>query len=177
MKLIVGLGNPGKEYLNTRHNAGFLFLDYFLASKNKGNVNWNLDKIFNAEIIKSADLIALRPQNFMNNSGEIVKKYMSKNSIQIEELILVYDDLDIKLGSYKICKTKSPKKHNGVNSVIDALGSSEFTHVRVGVEAREGHLKNIPGMEYVLMKFTNSEMELLNETYQNIVEELLKMGV
>lgn len=179
MKLIVGLGNPGKSYENTRHNVGFGFIDFFfkklardLKLTNSNSIDWKFDKIFNSEILSINGSIGLRPQTFMNNSGIVVKKYMEKNNIKPENLILIYDDLDIKFGSYKICNAKSPKKHNGVNSVINQIGTSEFIHIRIGVENRQGDAKNIPGMDYVLMKFTKDETYILDETFEKISKEL-----
>jgi PTH1 family peptidyl-tRNA hydrolase len=175
MGLIVGLGNPGEAYKSTRHNTGFLFLDYFLSKVNKGHVNWKMDKIFNCELCKTADITGIKPQSFMNNSGGVVQKYMLKNSISSNELVVVYDDLDIKFGTYKIVKNKSPKQHNGVNDIIKAIGTEAFLHVRIGVDNRVLGQRSIKGLDYVLMHYSKEELLQLNQTFEDVSRELLPL--
>lgn len=180
MKLITGLGNPGKEYENTRHNAGFMFVDAlrekFLYQNTLIATEWRMENTFQSEIafIKSGSKIVAilqKPQTFMNNSGIAVEKIMKKFEISMEEFTLVHDELDIKLGEFKIQSGKSPLGHNGVLSVESALGSKNFRRVRLGVENREN--KNIPGMDYVLGKFNKEEKESFDEEIESAIQGIL----
>lgn len=180
MYLIVGLGNPGKEYENNRHNTGYIFLDElagYLASTGYETSSWKAEKIFESEIniLKkdNKEVVLLKPLSFMNNSGISVKKALKKYKVEdfSKNLILVHDDLDIPLGQYKIQLGKSPKGHNGVNSVEDHLGNSNFLRVRIGVDNRKD--VKIPGEKYVLMNFTEDEKILLNKAIESCIKELV----
>ncbi|MHC1717019.1 MAG: aminoacyl-tRNA hydrolase [Candidatus Dojkabacteria bacterium] len=182
MKLIVGLGNPEKKYLNTRHNIGFLFLDRlrekFLFQGNIYPTEWRVEDTFNSELCfikEGSRIIAIlqKPLTYMNKSGEAVSKVVKKYEIvNIEEnLILVHDDLDIKFGNFKIQVGKSPLGHNGIKSVEDRLGMTSFKRVRIGIENRED--KNIPGEDYVLMNFSKEEKEVVEEILEDAVRAVL----
>jgi peptidyl-tRNA hydrolase, PTH1 family len=182
MKIIVGLGNPGKQFLNTKHNAGFLFLnalrEKFLYQEGIHVTDWRVEDAFQSEISflkEGTKIIAVfvKPQTFMNNSGEAVAKIVKK--LEIEELrenmILVHDDLDIPLGEYKIQQGKAPSGHNGVNSVEDRLGTNDFKRVRIGIENREN--RNIPGEDYVVTKFSKDEKVIIDEAIQKAIQGIL----
>ncbi len=182
MKLIVGLGNPGKEYSSSRHNAGFMFLealkDKFLYQKDIYATEWRVEDTFKAEIsfVKRGSTIVavlLKPLTFMNKSGDAVSKIIKKMEIEdiSEDMILVHDDLDITLGEFKIQVGKSPNGHNGVKSVEDRLGTNNFKRVRIGVDNRKD--KNIKGEDYVLMKFDKEEKIALDESIQQAVQSIL----
>ncbi len=181
MKLIVGLGNPGKEYENTRHNAGFLFVDVlrekFLYQNTLYPTEWRTEETFQSDIafIKNGSKIVAilqKPSTFMNLSGQAVSKIVKKFDIEpSSDLVLVHDDLDIKLGEYKIQNGKSPLGHNGVGSVEDNMGTKDFKRVRIGIESREN--KNISGTDYVLMKFTKEEKAVLEETIEQAIKGIL----
>lgn len=143
MKLIVGLGNPGPDYINTRHNAGYIFVDELLKV--------NLPK---SVVVKKTGV-------FMNQSGESVKKFVDKYGVQLKDLYIIHDDLDIKLGEYKIQFGKGPKDHNGIKSIDQALGTDQYWHIRIGVDNRP--LDNRPmGEEYVLQNFSREERNILD---------------
>ncbi len=180
MKLIIGLGNPGKTYEDTRHNAGFMFLDAFREKFVYQNTlfatEWRHEETFQSEIAfikKGSKIIAIlqKPLTFMNNSGIAVEKLIKKFDIDIENITLVHDDLDIKLGEFKIQHGKSPVGHNGVTSVENALKTKEFRRVRLGVENREE--KNIPGMDYVLKRFLKEERMSFEETVELAIQGIL----
>lgn len=180
MKLVIGLGNPTKEYANTRHNAGFIFLDAFrekfLFQKDIYVTEWREEDTFQSEIAfikRGSTIIAIlqKPLTYMNNAGEAVKKVTKKFDIEKEEIVLVHDDLDIKLGEFKIQVGKSPLGHNGIKSVEDKLGFIEFKRVRIGVENREN--RNISGLDYVLMKFSKEERPILEEVIEDASKVLL----
>ncbi len=179
MFLITGLGNPGREYENTPHNAGFTFVNSLRESLLKNPhlqvSEWeNEEKLFNSEVCKikrGGELIGIlqKPLTYMNRSGVAVQLLMKKFDIDI--FVLAHDDLDIELGEYKIQEGKSPKGHNGILSVENALSSKDFTRVRIGIENRSNH--NIPGEDYVLQKYSGKELEVLENTIQESISNLL----
>ena len=164
MQVFVGLGNPGEKYCTTRHNLGFIVLD-LLATKLQ--LNWSNDKGAQSLIAKNETFILVKPQTFMNRSGIAVKEVMKKTSYAslaaktIPSLFLIYDDLDLEVGHYKIVFGSSPKMHNGVNSVKESLGTDQFWHLRIGVDSRKGD-RSIPPEDYVLSGFTEQEQEMLS---------------
>ncbi len=182
MKLITALGNPGRKYSKSRHNTGFLFLDRlrekFLFQKNLTVTDWEEEKIFMSELSflkKGSKVLAIfqKPLTFMNNSGQAISKVIKKYGIEDleEDFVLVHDDLDLKLGKYKIQSAKSPQGHNGVKDVENKLKKNCFRRVRIGVESRTN--KNISGEEYVLMNFTEDERLVLDEVLEDAVKSLL----
>ena len=154
MKLIIGLGNPDKEYLNNRHNVGHLLVDRLLTTD------------------YSPEMRVEKTDVYMNESGEFVARQKNFYKVSLDDLYVVYDDLDIPLGSYKISKGKSPRVHNGIISVIEKLGSEDFWHVRIGVDNRSGD-RTLTGKDYVLQNFTKEERGVLEEVIGRVVEELL----
>jgi PTH1 family peptidyl-tRNA hydrolase len=182
MKLITGLGNPEKKYLESRHNVGFLFLDAlrekFLYQKDIYATDWNKEDMFTSEICflkEGSKIIAIlqKPLTYMNKSGESVAKMIKKFEIENieQDLLLIHDDLDLSLGKFKIQVGKSPLGHNGVKNVEERVGTSLFKRIRVGVESREN--KNIPGEDYVLMKFPKEEREIVDEVIQEAIQGML----
>lgn len=177
MFLITGLGNFGKEYSNTPHNAGFLFVDsfreYLLKNSNLQISEWeNEKKLFLSEICKikrDGELIGIlqKPLTYMNGSGSAVKLLQKK--YKIDEYILAHDDLDIQLGNFKIQKGKSPKGHKGVMSVEDVLGKKEFLRIRIGIENRGERV--IPGDEYVLIPYSKKEIAILSGCIEDSIVE------
>src|SRR3989344_4308417 len=153
MKLIIGLGNPDKEYLNNRHNVGHLLVDRLLTTD------------------YSPEMRVEKTDVYMNESGEFVARQKNFYKVSLDDLYVVYDDLDIPLGSYKISKGKSPRVHNGIISVIEKLGSEDFWHVRIGVDNRSGD-RTLTGKDYVLQNFTKEERGVLEEVIEKVVEEL-----
>lgn len=179
MKLLIGLGNPGEEYKDSRHNAGQIFVDS-LRSTVYGSEEWRTEKKFNAVVcrLKSIDIILAKPILFMNESGTAVKKLVDFYKVLNDDLYVAYDDLDIPLGSYKISKGKSPRVHNGVNFVIETLGTEDFWHVRIGIDNRVKEQESIRagerpnGKEYVLQDFSAEERKTLDEVLGRIANEL-----
>jgi peptidyl-tRNA hydrolase, PTH1 family len=178
MILIVGLGNIGSEYDNTRHNTGFRAIDNIqtILRHQEGLTvsDWEERKIFHSQISKvrkGGEIVAIlqKPTTYMNLSGKAVRGIYDK--FNAKNVILIHDDLDIKLGEYKIQEAKSPLGHNGVLSVEQALGTTKFKRVRIGIDGREG--KDIPGEEYVLSRFKKGEDILVDECIVKATEELL----
>ena len=129
MKLIVGLGNPGKEYDNTRHNLGFVVIDQ-LAS----NLNIKLNKKkFNGLYCQSTEYILLKPQTYMNNSGECIMAFLNYFNISLTNLLVIYDDISLPIGKFRYRCQGSAGGHNGVKNIIELLGSKNFKRLRVGI--------------------------------------------
>ncbi len=157
MKLVVGLGNPGKEYQNTRHNVGFRIVDAIT------------EKL--GDLAKS-DIKFLKPQTFMNNSGEAVRKERDYYKIANQDIIVIHDDVDLKEGVVKIVQGGSSAGHKGVQSIIDNIGSENFWRVRVGV----GKSDIIPTEDWVLKNFEDKGViaKIIDVTAEIIVETLSK---
>jgi PTH1 family peptidyl-tRNA hydrolase len=176
MRLVVGLGNPGEEYVDTRHNAGFMFIDRVIDKlKERYKVRELSGEPFKSELYVVEDraekiLLLAKPLTFMNLSGDPIKKIMEK--MEADELILVHDDLDIALGEYKVQLQKSPKQHNGVLDVERTLGTTEFLRVRLGVDSRNN--REIPGEDYVLIKMKEEEKVPLYQSIDMAIDELFE---
>jgi len=180
MKLIVGLGNPGKEYENTRHNAGFMALDTLAA---KMGLKWNASKKFNAEIIKEGDVLLIKPQTYMNLSGDSVMAALSfyglapknlgifkkKNADLSSALTVIHDDLDIELGKYKVSIGSRSAGNRGVQSIIDRLSTKNFRRIRIGIKPPAGN--PIPADKYVLQKFDGEELKKINSVIGEISDK------
>lgn len=182
MKLIVGLGNPGEKYVNSRHNVGFRFLDAlrekFLYYNGIYCTDWQKEDTFNSNLSflkEGSKVIAIlqKPLTYMNRSGDAVVKIARKYEISNieEDLILIHDDLDLDLGKFKIQTGKSPVGHNGVNNIEEKLKTTKFKRVRIGIENR-GEL-NTPGEDYVLLNFLKSEKIIVDEVIQDAIEGVL----
>lgn len=179
MKLIVGLGNPGKTYEKTRHNVGFVVLDALRNELKEYNIgNWELSKKFNAEIcgcnIKGEKIILAKPMTFMNESGQTVQMIAHFYKITSENIIVVHDDKDLKLGDVRVQEDRSSAGHNGIQSIIDRIGTQKFSRVRVGV-ASENEKKMNDTAKFVLSKFGLFEKKKVEEAVGRSVEEIKKM--
>ncbi len=175
MKLIIGLGNPGEEYKKTRHNAGFLALDKLVLSS-KYQVLSTQSK-FNAEIsngvIDDEKILLVKPQTFMNNSGQAVKAIVDYYKIKPEDIVVIHDDLDIPFGEYKISKNKNSGGHKGVQSIIDYLGTKDFTRIRIGIGTGVQDLScKTPTEKFVLERFSEEEMEIVKGMIEEIVSNI-----
>jgi len=159
MKLIVGLGNPGEKYLKNRHNVGFMFVDYLEENK-----------------AFTSSVHYLKPQTFMNKSGDEVSRKLNFYKLTPADLIVIHDDLDLKLGEYKIQRGKGPKVHNGVNHIEERLGSKDFWRVRLGVDARQQENRQ-PGESYVLENFLPTEKEILYLLFPEITQAIKTLSL
>ncbi|MBI5222127.1 MAG: aminoacyl-tRNA hydrolase [Candidatus Magasanikbacteria bacterium] len=179
MKLIIGLGNPGKTYAKTRHNAGFMVLDKLRDKLKKNNISdWELSKKFNAEVcgcvVKNNKIVLAKPMTFMNDSGQAVQLIAHFYKLTPSDLIVVHDDKDIKLGEIKVQTDKSSAGHNGAQSIIDHIGTQNFTRVRVGV-APENPKKMSDTAKFVLNRFGLFERKKVDAVLNTAVEEILKI--
>jgi len=160
MKLIIGLGNPGKKYELNRHNIGFLAIDYlvdtFKASK--------ISSKFKGELFKSNEFLFLKPTTFMNLSGESVRLVKDFYKIPNEEIIVIHDDIDLKVGALRFKKGGSSGGHNGLKSIDKHIGN-DYYRVRIGVGRPE---RKEEVVNYVLSDFNNDELECVKKNFENI---------
>lgn len=174
MKLIVGLGNPGKEYENTRHNVGFLVLDYFLGS----DINWKEKNngLYYIEGYGDDKIIYLKPLTYMNLSGDCVRAFVNFYKIDIKDILIVQDDLDLPFLKYRLKYKSSSGGHNGIKSIISNLGTDAIPRLKIGI----AHDKSIDTKDYVLGSFSNDDMKKFNtelETYSCIIRNFIKYDI
>ncbi len=156
MKLIVGLGNPGKEFNNTRHNIGFDVVDAYLKKHNL-NLKEKFEGLYTEYIVNSEKIIFLKPQKYMNLSGEVVKKYVDYFKIDINNILIIQDDLDQSLGKIKLKQNSSSGGHNGIKNIEKNLGTNEYKRLKIGISNN----KNIDTKAYVLGKFNEEEKNII----------------
>lgn len=163
MYVIVGLGNPGRKYENTRHNIGFITLDY-LAQKHKIIINKIKHKALIGEgTIEGKKVIFVKPQTYMNLSGQSVREVMHYYKEDIRNLIVIFDDIDIEVGKIRIRKKGSAGTHNGMRSIIYDLMSDEFPRIRIGI----GKNPERKLTHYVLGKFEEEEKDAIRTAVKN----------
>lgn len=170
MKLIVGLGNPGKKYDKTRHNIGFMVIDKYVNS-----VKWI--KKFNAEYIKlnvdGEEVIFIKPLTYMNLSGNSVGSVINYYNIDINDILIIQDDLDMAVGTYKIKKNTSSGGHNGIKSIESILKSNSFVRLKIGI--LNDNKEEV--IDFVLSKLTKEECELISNIDTNkIIDMFISKG-
>ena len=156
MKLIVGLGNPGKEYNKTRHNMGFMILDYFAM---KHNILINQEKfsgLYGEFNYNGEKVILLKPQKYMNLSGEVVKKYLAYFKIKIDDLLIISDDLDMAFGRFRLRLMGSSGGHNGLKNIEQNIGKSHYKRLKIGISNN----KSVDTKDYVLGKLSPKEIKI-----------------
>jgi peptidyl-tRNA hydrolase, PTH1 family len=173
--IIIGLGNPGEKYLDTRHNAGFLAVD--AIARHCDADTFTLDKKYaalTAEVFMGGRKIILaKPTTFMNRSGETVRALCDFYKADItSDIIILHDDLDIAIGDYKDAQNRSAAGHNGIIDIIEKMGTKDFRRIRIGIENRTQEQKqNMSGTNYVLGKFTREEMTVLEKVYTELITQ------
>jgi PTH1 family peptidyl-tRNA hydrolase len=173
MKIIVGLGNPGEKYNKTRHNIGFDILNWYLQEP-----KWQENKKLNSFVYQEGENLYLKPQTYMNKSGEAVSKVLhyyklmpktwglfQKKEYDLKDtLIIIHDDLDIELGRIKISENSSSAGHKGVSDIISHIKTKNFIRIRIGIKKSLTH-QNIPTEKYVLTKLNSEELENIKEAW------------
>ena len=176
MYVIVGLGNPGKKYENTKHNIGFITVD-FLADKNNIKVNKIKHKALVGEgMISGQKVLLVKPQTFMNLSGNSVREIMEYYKVDPDKLLVIYDDVDIPIGRLRIRKKGSAGTHNGMRSIIYDLQEDGFPRLRIGI----GSDRKIPLAGYVLGGFGKEEAKMMEDAVERAalaVECMLEKGI
>ena len=173
--LIIGLGNPGKKYETTPHNAGFLANDALLENLSPGDKLQENSKL-HAEIASvhhnGNKIILAKPTTFMNVSGKAVRAIMDFYKIPIVDVIVLHDEADIPLGTYKEALDRGAAGHNGIKSIIEHLGTKEFKRIRIGV-ADEAEQANLPLETYVLKPFSAEKLEVLKNTIEELITKII----
>ena len=167
MHLIVGLGNPTKQYEGTRHNVGFETIDR-IAAENQIRVEEKKHKaLYGSGYIEGEKVILAKPQTFMNLSGESVRELSDYYKIPAENIIVIYDDISLDVGQLRIRKKGSAGGHNGMKNIISHLGTEVFPRIKVGVGEKP---KKYDLADYVLSRFSKEERAIMEEGYQKAVE-------
>lgn len=177
MYIVVGLGNPGDKYKYTRHNVGFITLDY-LASKHHIAVSKIKHKAVLGEgVIHGEKVVLVKPQTYMNLSGESVMEIANWYKVESCHLIVIYDDVDLPVGKVRIRPNGSSGSHNGMKSIIYLLNTDDFPRIRIGIGKQPDYMDL---GDYVLGKFTDEEIPIFEETVKKAslaVEEIIKSGI
>ena len=177
MYLIIGLGNPEEEYSKTRHNMGFNTINKLSQQYNIDVKQNKFQALYGSGIIEKEKVILLKPQTYMNLSGNSVKEVVDFYKIEKEKILVIYDDMDIDPGKIKIRKKGSSGGHNGIKSIIQMIGTEDFTRIRVGI-GRPMHKGD--EINYVIGAIPEVELKKLEEgteKAQKAVDEILKNGV
>ena len=175
MKLIVGLGNPGKEYEKTRHNIGFMSLDYIGLKYNLNFSNQKFDGIYAETIISNEKIIFLKPQKYINLSGDVMKKYIDYFKIPVENVLIICDDMNLEAGKSKIRYKGGSAGHNGLKNIESNLKTNEYKRIKIGISKN----KNISMPDYVLGKIPTDEFSKIMEVIKimtNIIEDYLEIS-
>ena len=176
MKLIVGLGNPGREYENTRHNVGFQLLDCIAE---KMGVEFNKQKfngLYGETLVNGEKIILVKPLSYMNLSGSVVSKFVSFYKIAMEDILIIQDDLDMRFGRVKIVHHSSSGGHNGIKDIERCLGNNQYTRLKIGI----AHDKSMDTKDYVLGRFSSEEWKVLQDNYDvlsNIVNDFCSLSL
>ena len=172
MKLIVGLGNPGNEYNNTRHNIGFYMVDSYLENsvsfKNKFN------GLYYQTTISGEKVIFLKPQMYINLSGEVIKRYIDFFKINISDVLIIHDDLDLEVGMYRLRQSGRSAGHNGLKNIEKCLGTQEYKRLKIGISNN----KSIDTKDYVLGKISSDDLLKINDVSKvvnNIIDDFIKL--
>ena len=174
MKLIVGLGNPDRKYNKTRHNVGFMCIDklseYFKVETNLNKFNG----LYTTFKYKGEEILLLKPQKYMNLSGEVIRSFVNFFKIDINDILVICDDLDTEVGSYRLRYKGSSGGHNGLKNIELNLATNEYKRIKIGISNN----KLIDTKDYVLGKFSKEELNLINaivEKMPNIIEDYLTL--
>ena len=178
MKLIVGLGNPGEKYAKTRHNAGFMALDEIISHEKY--TPFRLEGSFNTKISQTGGvgedrIIFAKPQTFMNNSGEAVKKILDYYHIGTDDLLVIYDDIDLIFGEIRTRSEGSSGGHKGVESIIKYIKTDRFARIKIGIKNDKSNL--IPTDKFVLENFSKKEEEELAQILDKTKDIILKWAI
>ena len=174
MKLIVGLGNPDKEYDMTRHNIGFYYLDLFVKKLNL-SYKEKFKGLYIKTKINNIDVILLKPLTYMNLSGECVRQFVNYYKIKSEDILVIHDDLDMEFGKIKLKANGSSGGHNGIKNIILNINDINFKRLKIGISNN----KLMDTKDYVLGKFNKEEIEILKnkeETIINILYDYFKLS-
>lgn len=174
MKLIVGLGNIGREYEKTRHNIGFMAIDKCIEKYNIDMTRHKFNGNYGDINIGGEKVVFLKPEKYMNLSGEVIRDFVKFYKISIEDILIISDDMDLLLGSFKLKYKGSSGGHNGLKNIELHLSTQEYKRLKIGIS----HNRGMDTRDYVLSKFSADEMETLNpiiDMVPNIVEDFVNI--
>lgn len=174
MKIIVGLGNPGMEYVHTRHNAGFETINLFAKKNNFSFSQKGKTMLVSENNYKGEKLILLKPLTYMNLSGQAVASIAGTYKAQPEDILIISDDMDLPCGKIRVRAKGSAGGHNGIKSVIASLGTQDFPRIRIGIG------RNDNAIDFVLGKFSKEERKIMEEAYEkaaDAIEDWMAQGV
>ena len=169
MKLVIGIGNPGKEYENTRHNIGFDTIDMLVSKLNILNSKEKFNGVYFETLINGEKVILLKPQSYVNLSGIVVRKFIDYFKIDIKDILVIVDDLDQKIGSYKIKSNSSSGGHNGLKNIEQNIGTKDYKRLKIGIN--NGNKDNV--VDYVLGRFNKEERNIINKVIEIGTEVIL----
>ncbi len=165
MKLIVGLGNPGREYKKTRHNIGYMLLDKIALDK---GISFDKER-FNAKYLeytyKDEKILMIKPLSYMNLSGSVVSKFVNYYKIDIDDILVIQDDLDMSFGRIKIVSDSSSGGHNGIKDIENSLSTKNYTRLKIGIS----NDKSIDTKDYVLGKFSKDDLDNLDKIFDSLI--------
>ena len=170
MKLIVGLGNPGNVYKNTRHNIGFMVLDKIANKLNESFNKENFSGKYFMTNINEEKIIFLKPQKYMNLSGEVVRDFVSYYKINLSDIIIVVDDLDLPTGKIRLRTHGSSGGHNGLKNIFSNLGTDNIKRIKIGIS----NTKNIDTKDYVLGNIKSGEKKLIDDTILKVSDIIIE---
>jgi len=184
MKLIVGLGNPGRHYVNNRHNVGFKCVDLFAREHGISLTQRRAHSKLGTAEVAGTKIVLAKPQTFMNLSGESVSALVRRYKLSAKDILVIYDDLDLPLGKIRIREKGSSGGHNGLKSIISHLGTQDFPRIRVGISPAEGSdgttAPEVDAIEHVLSDFTEAEKTVMRGVYVKVaaaIECVLTEGI
>lgn len=175
MKLIVGLGNPGKEYEQTRHNMGFWALDQYASNHQLIFNKEKFNGVYVEIIIKGEKIILLKPMKYINLSGEVVKKYVDYFKIAIDDILIISDDLDLDVGKYKLKSKGGSGGHNGLKNIEFHLKTNQYKRLKIGI----ANNKSMDTKDYVIGKVPNDtklKLENVINNIQPIIDDFIKLS-
>ncbi len=170
MKLVFGLGNPGREYRNTRHNVGFSVIDSYV-----GHVYFRekYSSLYYITNINGEKVVFVKPQTYMNDSGRAVMHFVNYYKLSPSDILVIHDDMDFDIGNFKLKKTGSSAGHNGIKSIIDNLGTEDFKRIRIGISKAPGDT-----VDYVLGNFEEGEIAEMSDVIEKlklVLDDYFKM--
>ena len=178
-KFIIGLGNPGKDYINSRHNIGFVLLERFSEKYDSKFTIKNKLKSWYSEIKINGSIYRLfKPNTFMNNSGEAVRAIVDWYKIDLDQVFIIVDDIDLPLGKIRFRKKGSSGGHNGLKNIINNLQTNNFNRIRVGIgtPTLTEKNKNFNTISHVLGKISSKENLILDKVYKQLIESLEQLN-
>lgn len=166
MKVIVGLGNPGKKYEGTRHNVGFFVIDHLAKRWGVDLTETKFQALYGSKVIHGEKVFLLKPLTYMNLSGEALRPFLDYYKMDIGNIVVIYDDLDLPVGTIRLRLKGGHGGHNGMKSIIERLGTNHFKRVRIGI----GRPEHEPVVDYVLGKFSEEDKEQVEQAVEKAAD-------